>query len=192
MGQIKKNKCYNCGELFTPDYRNTKRQHYCDKPKCRKASKKASQQKWLTKPENENYFRSSENVKRVQEWRKKNPGYWKRSKKGNALQDPLKQQDTENTRNNDDSKKDALQDILRAQPPVIIGLIANFTGSTLQDDIASTLLCMQKYGQDILYPQPQTKGDKYDCKITCFKESDTQGTQKFQLDRSSPDTRPLY
>ncbi len=191
MGQIKKNKCCNCGELFIPDYRNTKRQHYCKKPGCRKASKKASQRKWLTKPENENYFRSAENVKRVQEWRKKNPGYWKRSRKGNALQDSLKLQDTENTGDNGDFKRDALQDFLRTQPPVIIGLIANFTGSALQDDIASTLLCMQKYGQDILYPQPTTKGDKNDRKITDFKKSGAQSTQEFQLDRSPPGTRPL-
>ncbi|HFB64656.1 MAG TPA: hypothetical protein ENJ60_03860 [Aeromonadales bacterium] len=192
MKRIKRKRCRNCCELFTPDYRNINRQHYCRKVACRKASKKASQKKWLSKPENEDYFRSTENVKRVQEWRRGNPGYWKRAKKGNALQDPLNLQDTENTEDNDDFTKDALQDFLRTQPPVIIGLIANFTGNTLQDDIASTLLYMQRYGQDILYPQHQSKGGKHDCKITGFQESGTQGTQKFQLDRSSSGTRSLY
>ena len=52
----------------------------------------------------------------------------------------------------------ALQDLLLAQPPVIIGLISNFIGSALQEEIASTLLRMQQFGQDILCLQPKTEG----------------------------------
>ena len=89
MGMIKKKKCRNCKYLFVPDPRNQNRQEYCDKTECLKASKAASQKKWLTKPENKDYFTGPDNVKRVQEWRKKNPDYWKRSKKPVALQDDI-------------------------------------------------------------------------------------------------------
>jgi len=171
MGMIKKKKCCNCKWLFVPDPRNQKRQEYCDKTECRKASKAASQKKWLTKPENKDYFTGPDNVKRVQEWRKKNPDYWKRSKKLVALQDSLTAQPAENIADNDQVGSHALQDLLERQPPVIIGLISNFIGSALQDDIALTLLRMQQSGLDILCLQPKTKGGKSDCKNPYFKQT---------------------
>ena len=151
---------------------------YCDKPECRKASKAESQKKWLFKKENQNYFSGPENVKRVQEWRKQNPGYNKGSNKRLPLQDSLKLQVVDNTENNSQFANNALQDLLNDQPSVIIGLISNFIGSALQDDIAITLLRMQQFGQDILYSQPQTKGGIYDCKKTNFKTASTQNPKK--------------
>ncbi|NOX35074.1 MAG: hypothetical protein GXP56_15320 [Deltaproteobacteria bacterium] len=181
MGIIKKIRCRNCNRLFVPDSRNKGRQKYCDKTECRKASKTVSQKKWLSKPENKDYFRGPENVERVREWRKKNPGYWKQSKKPIALQDPLMAQHTEKIKDNSQVANCTLQDLLRVQPPVIIGLIANFIGSALQDDIALTLLRMQQSGQDILCLQPQTKGGECDYKIPDFKTADPQGSPKLQL-----------
>jgi len=192
MGRIKKKRCRNCRRLFIPDPRNTNFQKYCFEPECRKASKKASRKKWLNKPENKEYFRGPENVKRVQEWRKDNPGYWKRVKKQPALQDLLKAQPTEKKKNNIDFTNNALQDFLRSQPPVIVGLIANITGSALQDDIATNLLRMKKYGQDILCSQPQIEGDANDCKNPDFKVPGSKGAQKFQLDRSSSRAGPPH
>lgn len=160
MRMIKKKKCRNCRCSFVPDPRNWDRQEYCDQRKCQKASKTAGQKKWLTKPDNKDYFKGPDNVQRVREWRKKNPGYWKRSKAPVALQDSLIVQPAENIINKCQITNSALQDLLQAQPAVIIGLISNFIGSALQDDIASTLLRMQQSGQDILYPQPQTEGEK--------------------------------
>ncbi len=170
MGAIKKNKCRNCKCLFVPDHRNRSRQKYCDKPECRRASKRASQEKWLQKPENKNYFKGPVNVQRVQEWRKRNPGYWKRkrTKKEFALQDPLNTQHADNNTNKGHFTGAALQDLLKAQPAVIIGLISNFIGSALQDDIAQTLLRMQQSGQDILYKTPNIKGGNHDCENTHF------------------------
>lgn len=185
MMRILKKRCQNCRTLFVPDSRNYKSQQYCFKPECRKASKKASQEKWLSKSENQDYFRCPENVERVQKWRKNHPGYSKRPKQPHALQDLLPIQPTENKSNIIDFE---LQDLLQGQPTVLIGLIAHFTGTTLQDDIASFLLRMKKYGQDILCSQPQIEGDSNDCKIPNFKVPDTEGTQKFQLGRSSPGT----
>jgi restriction endonuclease len=85
-----------------PDLRNKKRNKYCLKPECRKASKTESQQKWLQKSKNRDYFRGSWNVLRVQEWRKAHPGYWRqKSKDGqDALQDLLNPQLHGNTKIN--------------------------------------------------------------------------------------------
>ena len=164
---MKKKKCRHCRRLFVPDPRNRDRQKYCSRFPCRKASKTASQKKWLRKPENKDHFKGPENVERVQEWRKKNPGYWKRSKSRTALQDPLNGERTENTAKHQQNNANALQDFLMAQPPVMIGLISNFIGSPLQDDIANALLAMQQSGQDILYLS--TKGGKHDRKNTSLE-----------------------
>lgn len=183
MEIIKKKKCCHCRKLFLPDARNAGRQEYCKEPECRKASKAASQKKWLSKPENRNYFQGHENVLRVQAWRKLNPGYWKKKpKSADALQEPLTAQASENNADTAKTAKRALQDSIIMQPAVLIGLIANFTGLALQDDIEKTILHMQQLGQDILNHSPQGKGDAYDCKIPDF--TGTQNSQEFQLDRS--------
>ena len=174
MKRIKKRKCRHCKRLFLPDYRNKARQFYCSKEPCRKASKQASQKKWVCKPENKNYFKGPDHVARVREWRKKNPGYWKRPTPETALQDPLNLQPLENKNNIGQIHAHALQDLLIAQPPVIIGLISNLIGSPLQDDIAQTLLAMQQSGQDILCLQPKTQGGQIDCKIPDFKTTYSQ------------------
>lgn len=146
-----KRKCKNCKEFFTPDPRNRDRQIFCSKPECRKASKAYSQRRWLNKPENRNYFRGPENVKRVQQWRKEHPGYWRKSSsKKNALQETLSDNRHEKREVEGNFVGSALQDLFFIQPEVLIGLIANLTGSALQDDIAMTLGRMQQLGRDIL------------------------------------------
>lgn len=184
MKRIKKKKCRHCRCLFVPDPRNRDRQNFCSKLSCRKASKAASQKRWLKKPENKDYFKYPENVERVRAWRNKNPGYWKRTKPRIALQDSLIVQPFENTAYNDQINANTLQDLLLAQPPVIIGLISNFIGSPLQDDIANTLLAMQESGQDILCLQPKKRGGASDYQNPSFKTPYPKSTQKLQLDRS--------
>jgi len=49
MTQRRRRKCLNCGQLFRPDPRNLRHQRYCSAPVCRKASKAASQARWLAK-----------------------------------------------------------------------------------------------------------------------------------------------
>lgn len=164
MGLIKRIRCRHCRKFFKPDHRNRSRQKYCKAPECRKASKTASQRKWLQKPENENYFKGPINTLRVQDWRKQNPSYWKRSNlHDHALQDRLKAQHSEINKDNANFKNIALQDFLNVQPAVIIGLISNLIGSPLQDDIAKTLSRMQQSGQDILYKARNEKGEFNDC-----------------------------
>ena len=181
MGIRKRKRCCNCKRLFEPDHRNRDRQKYCNKPECRKASKASSQKKWLRKPENKNYFKGPVNTQRVKEWRKRNPGYWKRSSinKEDALQDPINGQVIDINKNTSDFAGIALQDFLTVQPTVLIGLISKFIGSSLQDDIARTILLMQQSGQDILFYQPQAEGGEHDIKNPHFTRAGPQGSQKF-------------
>lgn|GEM_PF-2070139 len=58
MAQSGQRKCLNCAEFFTPDARNRSRQHHCNKPACRQASKAAAQAAWLAKPANQDYWRT--------------------------------------------------------------------------------------------------------------------------------------
>ena len=152
--RIRKRKCRNCGEFFLPDYRNVNRQKYCQKDECKKVSKAASQKRSLAKPENRDYFKGEENVRRVQSWREEHPGYAKRKPPGSpkALQDPC----LSNTEQNQDDRSTlidrALQDFCSPKGLLLLGLIATLTDCTLQDDIAAAALKMKQLGQDILNP----------------------------------------
>jgi hypothetical protein len=158
MARAKEQKCLFCGELFRADRRNARHQKYCPAPACRKASKAASQSAWLAKPENRDYFRGPEHVARVQSWRAEHPEYWRRTKGTRrvapaatvALQDICLTQDLEKTEVLADILQPALQDLLLDQPAVLIGFIAQFTGSALQDDIARSTRRLLQLGHDIL------------------------------------------
>lgn len=145
-------KCQHCGDIFAPDARNRRRQRYCRKAPCRKASKADSQQRWLKKPKNTEYFRDAGNVARVQQWRQAHPGYWRRSprRKVDALQDVLIAQATEAKRQANQDEGTALQDVLAAQSPVVVGLIAHLTGTTLQEDIAWMTRQLHSRGRAVL------------------------------------------
>jgi hypothetical protein len=157
MPAINRKKCRHCHGLFIAHPRNKDRQHYCGQPECRKASKVDSQRRWLQKPENQDYFRGSEHVRRVQRWRAEHPGYWRcKSENGrHALQDPLIAQVPVINTDRIDFAQSALQDLLTVQPSVIIGIIAQLTGCALQDDIVMAVRRMQQFGDDILHPPNQ-------------------------------------
>lgn len=153
--KAKQRSCISCNELFVPDTRNHHHQKYCNKPECRKASKRAAQQRWLASEKGDGYFSGDDNKRRVREWRKAHPEYWKRHKGTNsksevALQDFSSSQVIENKEKVEISQKDALQDFYFLQPALIIGLISTLTGSTLQDDIAATGRRLIDSGRDIL------------------------------------------
>lgn len=191
MIHIKKCKCENCHTLFLPDPRNATRQQFCTKSECRKASKKASQRKWLKKPENKDYFRGPDHVKRVQQWRADHPGYWHRKSAMDkiALQDPLNGQVAERNKDTAELHKTALQDLLNAQPFVMLGLIANFTGIALQDDIDITLRRLQQLGQDIAdHHINRRKGGLYDVEKSYPAPTATPGPAAVQL--GGPATGP--
>jgi hypothetical protein len=152
MKRQRKRKCLGCGALFRPDPRNVGRQRYCSRAACRQASKAASQRRWLSQPENQDYFRGAEQVARVQRWRDAHPGYWRRSgaSRGGALQDDCCAQPIEIKGESALLASNALQEVFLAQPAVLIGLIAHLTDSALQEDIARTTRRLLQLGQDIL------------------------------------------
>ena len=63
----RRRKCRHCGQLFRPDPRNLRHQRYCSAKECRRASKAASQRRWLAKAENRDYFSGPGQVARVSE-----------------------------------------------------------------------------------------------------------------------------
>ncbi len=152
MANKLQSKCLCCGEIFTVDVRNRGRQKYCSKRSCRAAGKAARQRRWLGKAQNRNYFSGAEHVQRVREWRAGHPGYWRVHRRGRALalQDALAVQVIET---HEDLTRRALQDALRDQGPVLIGLIAHLSDSALQEDIANTARGLLQLGQDILSGQ---------------------------------------
>jgi len=184
--RIRKRKCRGCSDLFTPDSRNAWHQEYCTKPECRKASKAASQKKWLAKEENRDHFRGPVNVQRVQEWRFTHPGYWrpKPAKEEEPLQDVLtdKAQLNQPVEPPKISPPDLpLQDLLNPQHLVLIGLIGQMIGSALQDDIALTARRLQQLGADILNGPTQTKGGNDDPKTSHLSTAYPKGPRPVQL-----------
>jgi hypothetical protein len=186
---MKKKKCPHCKKLFRPDARNGSRQKFCCRTsECRKASKKNSQNRWLEKPDNQDYFRCSQNRDRVKEWRKSHPGYWRKKSCNN--QEPLQEIITpEHTENKPDIAKlenSALQDIINAQPFVILGLIANITGIALQDDMVSTVRRLLQLGQDFINQPSINKGEHHGIQTTHFPPTCPVSAKTVQLAGSSP------
>ena len=153
MTKRRRRKCQNCGELFRPDPRNLRHQRYCSQPACRRASKAASQRRWLAKVANREYFRGPENVARVRAWRAAHPGYWRQS--GPALQEHSSAQLADRERESASLTGSPLQELCHAQPLVLIGLIAHLTGTALQEDIAQTARRFQALAHDILDASPE-------------------------------------
>lgn len=149
-------KCCHCNQFFVPDPRHRKHQRYCVAPVCRRASKGASQTRWLQRPENRDYFRGSENVQRVQAWRAANPGYGKRAKpRSEPLQEMMNLQVAPDQEATIQDEQDPLQETWRTQPPLLVGLIAHLTGTALQEDMAPVLRRLITRGQALLEPKPK-------------------------------------
>jgi hypothetical protein len=144
-------KCKCCRTFFRPDPRNRHHQRYCSATACRAASKAASQARWRAAPENQGYFRGPVNVARVQAWRSRHPGYWRRARRaGTALQDLSTAQPVDSSIGTAAAVGSPLQEVLIAQPAVLIGLIAHIVGTPLQEDIVRTTDRLLRLGQDIL------------------------------------------
>ncbi len=156
MNQQRLRKCRHCRELFRPDPRNLRHQRFCSKSPCRRVSKAESQRRWLAKPDNRDYFRGPENVERVRAWRAAHPGYWRRSSPNihPALQEYSLTQPTDNHNESASLMNSPLQELSRAQPLVLMGLIAQLTGAALQEDIAKASRKLQHLANDIINAAP--------------------------------------
>jgi len=151
MARGDRRKCKCCLKLFRPDPRNRRHQRYCSLRRCRAASKAASQARWLAAPENEGYFRGPVHVARVQVWRSRHPGYWRKPRgPRTALQDVSITQPIGRVVEKGPGVRSLLQDLITVQPAVLIGLIAHLVGTPLQDDIVRTTDRLLRLGQDIL------------------------------------------
>ena len=183
-----KRKCKHCQTFFDPHPRSAGRQRYCSKPACRHASKAASQRRWLQKPTNRDYFRGSDHVERVRQWRKAHPGYWRRraARPTDALQDAFIPQPFAPQPDTNAWKADALQDAFFTQPAVVVGLIAHLTGLTLQDDIAITARRLQQLGRDILSNSPLHHGGIPDAQTPHFAGQTPTRPPSVQLGGSAP------
>ena len=150
-------KCRHCGDFFIPDARNRARQRYCPQRLCRKASKADSQSRWLSKPENADYFRSEQNATRVREWQAANPEYWKRGDLCTGLlQDLLITKTPANQGVTAQDEKTVLQDLLAAQLPVLVGLVSQLAGTVLQDELIEIVRRFASRGSAILHPGPSS------------------------------------
>jgi hypothetical protein len=151
MARGERRKCKSCLKLFRPDPRSHGRQQHCSSPLCKKASKAASQARWLAKPENHGYFRDAWHVARVREWRAWKGSYWlKPSDAGIALQDVRTAQRIDAANKTSNPAASPLQEIIIAQPAVLIGLIAHIVGTPLQEDIVPVARRLLRLGEDII------------------------------------------
>ncbi len=163
-------KCFNCHTFFKPTPQSKGRQNYCSQPDCKKASKKASQKKWLSKPENSHYFNGHDNVLRVQQWREINPNYCHHSNKGSSevvdsetpLQETLMLQDTDKHKKTDILNSTTLQEMLISQVFVLMELIAHLDRETLQEMIDLTRQKEDNLADTFLTKFHQLKGDYHD------------------------------
>ena len=156
-------KCRHCHRVFVPDYRNRYHQRYCCRQEeCRQASKRATQRRWCSKPENRAYFCGADRVEHVQAWRKTHPGYWRRRARarGRTLQEhcstPIPSEPSvsqEVKAEGADHCGDALQDLCRVQVPLLVGLVEQ-VGAALQKDILGCARLLIERGQQILGQRP--------------------------------------
>lgn len=153
--------CLHCTRLFDPDYRHRHNQFYCRKPACKKARQAANLQRWRERPENQDFWRAPWNIERVQAWRIAHPEYWKRVKRkkvadrGVALQIAMKSaQVVEDKLDSSGAASDCVTKRvpveLKTQDPVLVGLIAQLTGDTLQNAIHQTTARLYEKGQAVM------------------------------------------
>jgi hypothetical protein len=181
-----RSKCRHCGMIFSPDYRNRHHQHYCPDPGCRRVSKSASQRRWLRQAQNRDYFQGPEQTLRVQQWRKSNPGYWKK-KLTVPPKTPADESHTsdqvEKSCNVPNVLAELLQDVCLARNPLFIGLMSVIAGSTLQEDIAVTIRELQTQGRKILRPKPSDQCDAKRCPNYYCQECPSAGPPAANFDQ---------
>ena len=131
MKKNKRRRCLHCRHLFHRHPRTRTQQKYCSAPTCRAASKKASQQRWLRKPENQDYFCGAQHVNRVRAWREKSAQYRRESPlSGRPLQEMIMGQPVDGPK---ESATLALQEMIRPEVRESIEEIGVLRPSALQD-----------------------------------------------------------
>jgi hypothetical protein len=174
-------RCRHCGKCFSPDYRNRHHQYHCSKPNCRRISKAASQRRWLRKAPNRDYFRGPEHTRRVQQWRKDHPGYWKNglaTPQGSQISASQTTKPVKTSCNVPGSPLCALQDFCLAKNPVFIGLLSMVAGDRLQEDIAATIGELLLRGRKILELVPPDQCDSKRCRYYDYETRPSTGSSE--------------
>jgi hypothetical protein len=106
----------------------------------------------LARPAGEpRHFRGPVHLARSRAWRARHPGYWRKSPRPRtAPKDVSTTQAIGSIGKTGIFVRSPLQDLLTAQPVVLIGLIAHLVGTPQQDDIVRTTDRLLRLGQDIL------------------------------------------
>src|SRR5262249_3575088 len=144
-------KCKCCRRLFRPDPRNLRHQRYCSEPSCQAARKASNQARWLARPENQDYFSGPVHLARCKDWRARHPGYLRQdSRPRTAVKAVSTAQGADYISKPGTFVRSPLQDVITAQPAVLIGLIAHLVGTPQQADIVRTTDRLLRLGQDIL------------------------------------------
>ena len=151
MARGRRRKCKCCQKIFCLDPGNRRHQRYCSAPRCRRASKAASQARWLGRAENVDYFRGPVHLARCQDWRARHPGYWRKaSLREIPSKEVASQQAVDLVGKTGVFASTPLQDLVTVQPAVLIGLIAHLVGTPVQEEIAQATDRLLRLGQDIL------------------------------------------
>jgi hypothetical protein len=132
-------KCPHCEGFFVPDARNRKRQRHCAKEPCRRASKAASQRRWVSQP----------GERGLLPWRRQRSagaglagGAFRLLEKApeersRGLTRGLPGATRSERAGSDTGRRSGLTRRLAAATPLVTGLIAHLAGVTLQEDIAT-------------------------------------------------------
>lgn len=134
-------RCLQCSAKFRVNPRLGHRHRYCANAECRKVAKRASQQRWLSRPENAGYFRGPANALRSKIWRAENPKRRRRRKTRprrltNKLAAAL--------------RACGAQDLDRKQLALVLGVASILVRSREQETIARQLRRIMVAGQAVL------------------------------------------
>jgi len=194
--RIRRRKCRHCEELYCVDLRHVREQKYCSKPECQKARWRSSWRRWFAKPENRNYFKGENHVERTRTWRAAHPEYWKRCRnRKDALKNAKSPQVTDNQADKSELMFSALQNATLLEPALVVGLIANLTGSALPNAIEETTRRYVSLGQDILGKSPGKSpkgGHRNGNKTHSMSGAAAAGAASIQLGRSPPGAGRTY
>ena len=138
--KIKKRPCRNCHSPFKPDKYNHSKQEYCCKPECKVIAAKAKKVKYRNKKKWDLEFRADE-VKRVQKWRLKNPGYARKKPKTAGIGEPPLPDSKDSDLNSPGTAHeiDVLRDFVIRQELITVGLASQFVGE-IPENVESFLL----------------------------------------------------
>ena len=139
--QLRRRKCRHCGKLFRPHPAVGNRQKFCITEACQQTRKAANNREFAKR--NPDYHKGAFAVARTNEWRRKNPGYWRRRNSRtdsfdvspDALQVELHSKLTANEECPTQQRIDSLQAELMSQRSIFQGFAAHLTGCALQAEL---------------------------------------------------------